>query len=138
MKFDKKNILLLILLAISIFFIYKNYFSEDSDYKKKLRDLKLDNERLQRKRDSLNNCKILLEKEFSILSKNSKSLEVKLDSMKNELISQKNKASLSKKELDELRHKLAETKKKIEELKNNPPNRQEIDLINSLKSKMKK
>lgn len=138
LKFDIKSILILVLLGFCLIFFYKWYFSGDDGYKKEVKRLREENKKLQQKRDSVNFIIQGLEKDFSELKKIDSTLKVKIFSMESEIISAKEKANRSKSELEKLRVEIEKTKKQIEDLKQNPPNRKDEDLLNSLKTKTKK
>lgn len=138
MKSNIKNSILFFLIAICIFLlIYQHYKQDDLEYKSQLDALRIDNMNLCKKRDSLNECKLQLQKDFEVLSHSSLVMKLKIDSFERKLNDEKIKANLSLKELNELRKQLSETQKKIEELKNHPANRKDEDLLNSLKLKLK-
>jgi predicted negative regulator of RcsB-dependent stress response len=134
MKLDIKSILILVLLGFCLLFGYKWYFStENSEYKKQVKDLRNKNKNLQRKRDSIlleiNNLK----EEFELIQKNDKLLRLKIDSLDNEIFISKLNMKKSESELKLIKENLLNNSKKIDSLKSNPPNRTGEDLLRSLK-----
>jgi septal ring factor EnvC (AmiA/AmiB activator) len=138
MKIDIKSILILFLLAGCLIFGYMWYFKRDPGYKKELKELRADNERIKRERDSINVHLKSLEIDFNKLKQNEKVLQQKISDLEVEIEKSKQKANKSQAELNRLRLKLEETRRKIKELKNNPPNRTGDDLLNSIKIKTMK
>ena len=138
MKLDIKSILILLLFVICSIFAWKYFNESDKDYKKELDKLRSENESILRKRDSLLNQRNKLETDLVIIRKHNDSLIYISSILEKEVTSQKQKANESKKELDKLRKDLEETKIKIEDLKKHPSNRNGDELLNSLKSKIKK
>ena len=138
MKLDIKSMLILILLGFTLLFGYKWYFdTNNSEYKKELKELRNQNKVLQKERDSINYNLRVLELDLLKLTETEKQLTLKIDSLNIEIISAKINANKNKEEFNKLKKELADTKKRIEYLKNNPPNRTDDFLINSLKNKLK-
>jgi uncharacterized coiled-coil DUF342 family protein len=138
MKLDIKSMLILILLGFTLLFGYKWYFdTNNSEYKKELKELRNQNKVLQKERDSINYNLRVLELDLLKLTETEKQLTLKIDSLNIEIISAKINANKNKEEFNKLKKELADTKKRIEYLKNNPPNRTDDVLINSLKNKLK-
>jgi chromosome segregation ATPase len=138
MKIDSKSILIIVFLIISLFFGYKWYFNTDnSNYKNQIEELRIQNQFLEKQRDSINVKINLLENNLLTLTESEKTLLIKIESLSSEIESAKKNANKSKSELEKLRAELANTIKKIEHLKSNPPNRTGDDLLNSLKNKLK-
>jgi chromosome segregation ATPase len=139
MKLDIKSILILILLFGCLIFGYMWYFNTDNtDYKKELKELREDNKMLQEQRDSINHELKILESDFLILKTNESFYLDKIDKLEIEIEKAKNNANKSKAELDKIRKELAEVRKKIQEFKNNPPVLTDDDLLNSLKINLKR
>jgi hypothetical protein len=138
MKIDLKSALILILLFSTLFFFFKWYSSDNSEYKKQIDLLKQENKKIIKMRDSIND--VISELQERNLALEQRALLIIEENMKlnRELQYEKNKANKSKEELLKLLKEIAETKKKIEELKKNPPNRKEDELLNSLKKKLQK
>jgi septal ring factor EnvC (AmiA/AmiB activator) len=137
MKLDIKSILILVLLAGCLIFGYMWYFKSDN-VKSELKELRADNERIKKERDSINIHLRALEVNFTKLKQNEKFLQQKINDLELEIERSKQKANKSQAELNKLRLRLEETRRKIKELKNNPPNRTDDDLLNSLKIKTMK
>ena len=138
MKIDLKSILILLLAIICSIFVWKYYNESDKEYKKELDKLRAENELIHQKRDSLLNERNKLETDLVIVRKHNDSLIYLSNVLEKEVASQKQKAIISIQKLNRLRKDLEETKIKIENLKKHPSNRNEDELLNSLKSKMKK
>ena len=138
MKIDLKSILILLLAIICSIFVLKYYNESDKEYKKELDKLRAENELIHQKRDSLLNERNKLETDLVVVRKNNDSLIYLSNVLEKEVASQKQKAIISRQELNRLRKDLEETKIKIEDLKKNRSNRNGDELLNSLKSKMKK
>jgi cell division protein YceG involved in septum cleavage len=138
MKIDLKSALILILLCSTLFFVWKWYSFDSSEYKKQIDSLREENKKIIKTRDSIDEVISSLQNKKMILEL--KAIEIIGENMKlnKELKNEKNKANKSKEDLLKLLKEIAETKEKIEELKKNPPNRKEDDLLNSLKKKLQK
>lgn len=137
MKLDIKSILILVLLAGCLIFGYMWYFKSDN-YKKELKELRAENEKIGQERDSINKNLKKLEIEFDKLKIREQALQQKIDSLQIEIDKSKQSANRTKAELDRIRQKLAETRRKIKEFRDNPPNRTGDDLLNSIKIKTTK
>ena len=137
-NFDFKTIFVFILLTLLMVVGYNWYFKADKNYKNQVESLKEENKKIQITRDSLYMNILSLEKDFNLIKAKEDSLIIKIEKLNTQISDSKNKANKSKAELDALRIELLETNKKIKELKNNPPNRNGQDLINSIKNKTQK
>lgn len=136
LQLDLKSILILFLLGICIIF-FSLWFLKGSGYKKEYKKLELEFQRLQETRDSLEKVNINLKKDFekiqtdiNIRDKKIKDVEKELEKTKKDLVNTNTQLSNNKKDLEE-------TRKKIEKLKKEPIKREDQDLINSLKEKLK-
>jgi chromosome segregation ATPase len=139
MKLDIKLILILILLVGCLIFGYMWYFNTDNtDYKKDLKELREYNKILQNQRDSIDQELTKLEIDFSILKTNESFYLDKIYKLEIEIENSKNNVNKSKAELDKMRKELVEIRKKIQEFKNNPPVLTDDDLLNSLKINLKR
>jgi len=134
-----KSILIILLLAFSLFFGYKWYFSmsDRKEWKDKVEQLNKENKDLIDKRDSLqsslNDLKIIYD---DIVVKDSL-LQIQISDLEKDIIDSKNKANRSVKELNKIKQELEENKRRIEELINNPIDKTDNKLIESLKNKLK-
>jgi chromosome segregation ATPase len=138
MKLDIKSILIIVLLGFTLIFGYKWYFdTNNSVYKKELKELRDSNKVLQDQRDSINYKLEVLELDLLNLIKNEDVLNSKIELLSIEIEAAKANANKSKAELNKLKKELIETRRKIDNLKQNPPNRTGEDLINSLKNNLK-
>lgn len=137
MKLDFKSILILILLGLTLIFGYKWYFTDNSDYKNQIKELKekyqlLENEK---KENNLIIQKYKIELD-SIMVQDSLNV-IKISELESKVFEAEKQAEKSKKKFNELQKKLEETRKRIEEFKKTPPNRTGDDLLNSIKNKTK-
>ena len=138
-QIDSKSILIILLLAFSLFFGYKWYFSmsDRKEWKDKVEQLNKENKALIDKRDSLqsslNDLKIIYD---DIVVKDSL-LQIQISDLEKDIIDSKNKANRTVKELNKIKQELEENKRRIEELINNPIDKTDNELIESLKNKLK-
>lgn len=138
-QIDSKSILIILLLVFSLFFGYKWYFSmsDRKEWKDKVEQLNKENKALIDKRDSLqsslNDLKIIYD---DIVVKDSL-LQIQISDLEKDIIDSKNKANRSVKELNKIKQELEENKRRIEELINNPIDKTDNELIESLKNKLK-
>lgn len=138
MKLDIKSILIIVLLGFTLIFGYNWYFdTNNSVYKKELKELRDSNKVLQNQRDSINYKIKVLELDLLNLVKNENILNGKIESLNIEIEAAKANANKNKTELNKLKKKLIETRKNIADLKQTPHNRTGDDLINSLKNNLK-
>lgn len=138
MKIDFKSILILILLAFALFFGYKWYFTDTSDYKNKLKELQKEYQLLEESKKENN---LLIEKykfELDSIMVQDSLNAIRISELESKVFDAEKNAAKSKKEFDKLQKQLEETRKKIEELKKNPPNRTGDALLESIKNKTKK
>ena len=70
--------------------------------------------------------------------KNDSLLQLELDKLVKEINDSKNKAKMSQYELNKLKKKLLEAQKKIKDLKENPPFKDNDDLLKSLKNNIER
>jgi chromosome segregation ATPase len=137
MRLDTKSIFLITFFFLALFFCFKWYNSEESNYKKELERLHSENELLQKTRDSLSESRMILEGELLDITRNSLVMKEKIKLLEQEVQSNKKNAEKSKQELNRLRKSIDENRKKLQHVKDNPPNRTGDDLLNSLKIKIK-
>jgi predicted nucleic acid-binding Zn-ribbon protein len=138
MKIDFKSILILILLAFALFFGYKWYFTDTSDYKNKLKELQKEYQLLEESKKENN---LLIEKykfELDSIMVQDSLNAIRISELESKVFDAEKNAAKSKKEFDKLQKQLEETRKKIEEFKKNPPNRTGDALLESIKNKTKK
>lgn len=137
MKVDFKSILVLILLGFALFFGYKWYFTDNSDYKKRIKELK---EQYQILEDEKNKNNLIIERYKveldSIMIQDSLNL-IRISELEVKVFDSEQKAKNSKKQFLKLQNQLEETRKKIEDFKKNPPNRTGDSLLESIKNKTK-
>jgi chromosome segregation ATPase len=137
MKLDIKIILILVLLLFTLFFGYKWYFTDNSDYKGKINELKQQYQLLEeeKKENSLiiERYKVELD---SIMEQDSLNL-VRILYLELEVVESEKKAEISKNKFHKLKKELEKTQKEIEEFKKSPPNRTGDDLLESIKNKTK-
>lgn len=137
MKIDFKSILILMLLAFALFFGYKWYFTDTTDYKSKLKELQEEYQVLEETKRQNN---LLIEKykvELDSIMVQDSLNQVRISQLESKVFDAEKNAAKSKKEFEKLKKQLEETRKKIEELKKNPPNRTGDALLESIKNKTK-
>lgn len=137
MKIDFKSILVLILLAFALFFGYKWYFTDTSDYKNKLKELQEEYQLLEESKKENN---LLIEKykiELDSIMVQDSLNQVRISQLESKVFDAEKNAAKSKKEFDKLQKQLEETRRNIEDLKKTPTNRTGDDLLESIKNKTK-
>lgn len=137
-KLDIKSILILVLLAFSLLFFYKWYFSGVDNYKEQVKSLREDNKLIKERRDSIDLHLKSLKGEYNKLKQEDSVLRIKISNLDSEIRVAKDKANNSNNQLNSIRKQLEQTKNDIKHLEDNPKNRKEDDLLNSLKNKLKK
>ena len=136
MKLDIKSVVILVLLGVSIIFFGLWYFKGD-DTKNKIKELESKNRQIEVTRDSLDNVNKSLKLDFDKIQIVISGRELYFKKLETDLSKVKLDLSNANIKVKEVQKALSETKKKIEELKNNPINRTDDSLINSLKEKLK-
>lgn len=131
-----KNIIILSLLLISIFFCWKWITSTDSELKIKNKLLEDKVKSMQIERDSLANDRVLLENRYDSLSNIVDKESEKLKYYKNELRISKLDLEKSKRLSDDYRKKYDSIDISIRNFKKTPINRTGDNLLNSLKNKL--
>jgi Tfp pilus assembly protein PilO len=138
MKLDLKSIFIIILLATTILFGYKWFFSGNKESKEIVKQLEKEFKELEKQKKSVD-IDIL---QWRAKSDSLKTIDAKLKSelAKQEALTKaaEKEAKKSKDNLDKMRKDLEETRKNIEQIKNNPPNRTGDALLESLKNKTKR
>jgi chromosome segregation ATPase len=136
-KLDIKNIIILVLIVISSFSIWRWITKTDDKSQERIDQLEKDFKGLERQKDSLdNNIKLLkaksneLEKKDSCLQEENKRMEILVKSAESE-------TNKYKQRLDKSIKEQLETKKKIKELEKNPIKREGNYLLESIKNKTK-
>lgn len=135
-KLDIKTIVILILLGICIVFFGMWYF-RGSDYKKRVKELEDQNKKIELVRDSLDRANKVLKSDYDLKQKDIEERDKKIKEIESNLAKTKSDLVAANKKVTDAQKDLAATKKKIEDLKNNPIKRDDDDLINSLKEKLK-
>lgn len=135
---DSKSILIIIFLGFSLFFGYKWYFSSSDrkDWKQKVEQLDKENSLLKIKRDSLQSSLSDLIFKYDSITHIDSILQVEISELEIDIINSKKSANKTLIELNSIKKELEKNKKKIIELENNPPNKTDNDLIESLKNKL--
>jgi len=107
------------------------------EWKDKVEQLNKENKAIVDKRDSLqsslNELKIIYD---DIVVKDSL-LQIQISDLEKDIIDSKNKANRTVIELNKIKQEFEENKRKIEELINNPIDKSDNELIDSLKNKLK-
>lgn len=136
MKLDVKWIAILILTGACILFFGMWYF-KGSDTKDRLKQLEAENLRIENIRDSLDIANKNLSIEFDKAQKSINDRDVKIKEIEEKLLKSKKDLEVANAKVNSYKKDLAETKKKIDELKKEPIKRNDEDLINSFKEKLK-
>lgn len=137
MRYDIKTIIILVLLGFTIILGYKWYFSGDEVSKDKVKQLEIENKKLE---SDKKNSDIEIAKwkvKFTELDITDKKLTLEVSRSIKEANDAKIKANKSKLDLDNLQKGLNETRRKIEEFEKNPPNRTGDALLESIKNRTK-
>jgi chromosome segregation ATPase len=115
------------------------YFkSNNTEYKKQLRELRDENQKLQKGRDSIDLKLKRLENDFIVLKSEESVLIDKIKNLEIEIDENKLRANKSKSELDKLRRELNSIRNKIKDMKDNPIDLTGDDLLRSLKNNSKR
>lgn len=134
---NKSNIVILILILVSSFFIYKWYFSVGyNDHKKAIEKLESKNDEL---RSEINSNNIIIgDLRISVdsLEYNVGKKILKIDSLNIEIDSLSQSISLTKDELERLRIEKVEKEKKIKDFEENYIPKKIDNLFESLKNKL--
>jgi chromosome segregation ATPase len=133
--FDIKTILIIIFLAVSLFFGYQWYFKGNDGSKERVKEL-------EKKFEELEEKKKVVDLEIADWKKQFVALKIKDELKAKQLIkfaqntkAAEIKANKSKEELDKLLLRLAEIRKQIEEFKKHPSNREGDALLESIKNR---
>lgn len=135
-KIDFKIILIIILLITTTIFGYKWFFQSDDLIEYKLKQLKDENEQLQKNIDSLTLNIEKYNNEYIEFTKKRDSLNKVIKESEIEIEKAKSKAEKSLKELNKIRKDFSEIQNKIKELEKSPMKREDDDLINSIKNNL--
>lgn len=140
LNIDFKMIIIFALLGLSLFFGYKWHTSSDlskSEWKSRVDQLTKENKILKSKRDSISILIVDLREEYNIISERESILKEEIENLEKEITDARKRISITYKNLDELKNKLENNKKRIDTLVNNPQNKSEEDLLESLKNNLK-
>ena len=138
MKFDLKNILILILIIISSFSVWK-WLTKVDDTKSKERIKELENEfhKLEIRKDSVDNNIKTLELEFEKLEVKDSLLVEENKKLSKEAKQAELESKIWKTKLQTSQKQQEETRSRIKQLGKNPIKREGNDLLESLKNKTK-
>lgn len=128
------SLILLGILAISLFLNVRSCTKIDKDKYKHLEDV---NKSLQCSRDSLIKINESLKKDFSSLQDSIDKRNVLIFKLRGDLLQSDKRLKSANDEVNRLQKEKKDTDKKIEDLLKNPIRRNDDDLINSLKNKVK-
>lgn len=137
MKIDFKNILIISLLGLVLFFGYSWFFGDKSDYKEKVKQLEAEYKALEKEKNLVDSQIIKIKEKYDSLDVIDKKLQNDISKLESDIKKAELEAKNSKNKLLELKGELSETRKKIEEFKSNPPNRTGDALLESIKNKTK-
>ena len=133
---NTKNIIILVLFALVVLFSYNAFFKSDDSYKDDIEALKQTNLKLEKQRDSLTKTIDTLKTDFSELKSRDSILEFTISETRDSIRASKEIAKESKRELYLMRKRVRNTREKIDSLNNNPPNKSDSLLLESLKIKL--
>jgi hypothetical protein len=136
-KLDANSILTLFLLICCIFF-GSMWYLKGSGYKKDIKNIDEIIKKIEITRDSLKTVNKKLEVDFLNVSKRISDREGDIRKLELDLKKAKNELLKSKEDADNKRKKAEESKKRYDKLKKDPIKREDQNLINSLKEKLKK
>ena len=138
MKFDLKNILILILIIISSFSVWKWMTKvDDSKSQERIKQLEDEFRKLEIRKDSVDNNIKTLELEFEKLELKDSLLREENKKLSQEAKQAEIEAKVWKTKLQTSQKQQEETKSKIKQLGKNPIKREGNDLLESLKNKTK-
>jgi septation ring formation regulator EzrA len=136
MRLDIKSIALLVLTGACILF-FGMWFFNKSEYKDKIKELDEENKRIELVRDSLKSVNASLKLDFNKKQSEIDKRDQKIKLIESEILKIKGDLKLAKSKVEENEKNLKETKDKIKKLKKDPIKREDQELINSLKEKLK-
>ena len=136
MRLDIKSIALLVLTGACILF-FGMWFFNKSEYKDKIKELDKENKRIELVRDSLKSVNASLKLDINKKQSEIDKRDQKIKLIESEILKIKGDLKLAKSKVEENEKNLKETKDKIEKLKKDPIKREDQELINSLKEKLK-
>lgn len=136
MRLDIKSIALLVLTGACILF-FGMWFFNKSEYKDKIKELDKENKRIELVRDSLKSVNASLKLDFNKKQSEIDKRDQKIKLIESEILKIKGDLKLAKSKVEENEKNLKETKDKIKKLKKDPIKREDQELINSLKEKLK-
>jgi hypothetical protein len=128
------SLILLGILVISLFLNVRSCTKIDKDKYKHLEDV---NKSLQTSRDSLIRINKALKRDFTLLQDSIDRRNEVIIKLKGDLVQSGKRLELANSEVDRLVKEKKDTDKKIADLLKNPIKRNDDDLINSLKNKVK-
>ena len=123
---------LLIILSISIFMNVRSC-NKDSKYD----DLEQENKKIQRDIDSISLVNDKLSKDYNSIQDSINKIELIIINLNSELDKSLKETIIYKNKVKNLEDEKKDTEKKIDNLVNNPINRNDSDMIKSLKNKLK-
>jgi peptidoglycan hydrolase CwlO-like protein len=130
-----KQILIMLLLVIILFFIAKSCNSDSVLYKENLKEFATNNDKLDKKIKISDSLFSILQKDYFALQKKDSALNAQIAILDDEVERRTSEAKKTQEILFSLQRQINNTRKQIDSIKRNPPNRTEGDLLNSLKMK---
>lgn len=125
-----------VLLIFTLFFGYKWYFAGDSASAERIKTLEEEFKILEEKKKQSEQRELALRKGFDSLQVKNDSIEEQIVLLIKEAEVAERVADSSNENLKKMMEELKATRKKIEELKANPPFKKEEDLLESIKNKV--
>lgn len=134
---DLKTIASYILVGVLVISLFLNIRSCTKIDDTKYEQLHKDNEKLQRMRDSLINLNSQLKLDYDKIQLDIDKRNKIIDKLNGDLKSAEQRVSEAKDKADRLAKEKRDADKKIDDLQKNPIRRNDDDLLNSLKNKLK-
>lgn len=127
----------IVLIAITLFLGYKWLYQMDGASEERIKQLEKELDQLIKKKEENEKSILFWKNQFDSLSVEDAKIKDKIIILEKDIISAENEANSSKKKLEKLKAELAAIRKKIDDFKKNPPNREDDELLKSLKNKLK-
>ena len=132
-----KSLVFLILLSVGVFFGYKWYLKNDNASEDRIKKLESDYTRLQTVKDSSDTKIAEWHSKFDSIRGEAIILKTQVEQLSKQTIVAEAAAAKSKAELDAAKSYAESLRANIDKLEKNPANRTGLDLIQSLKNKLK-
>lgn len=138
MKFDIKNILILILLLASTIFGFMWFLGGNDVSKEKIKQLETEYKKLEHDKAAADVKISQWQLKYQEADKKDKEMTVQILKLKSESKIAEEKAKKSKVDLDKVQNGIAENRREIDELRKTPPILGDDELLESLTKKLNK